>query len=113
MSETLAIERCFGCGAPRVWPRHACPACGDIRTAIAMAGGGAVIHSVTTIHRPPSADAAEAGPYDVALITLDIGGRLMARVPPGLTIGDRVVATRDDPGVMPEIQADRPQTRSG
>jgi uncharacterized OB-fold protein len=56
-----------------------------------------VIYATTVVHRP------DEEPYNVCLVDLDDGARVMGRVaglaPPEVTIGLRVQARTDDDGV--------------
>jgi uncharacterized OB-fold protein len=100
----LAVLRCAACQAIAVWPRHMCVACGATGLTPSFASGGGYIHSVTLIHRPPPTEEQLMLPYAVALVALDVGGQLMARVPVESRIGDQVVAQREGVAEMPEVR---------
>lgn len=70
------IQFCDGCRRHVYFPRELCPHCGghDLR-AVEPCGSGRV-HAVTTVRRKP----ADGGDFNVSLIDLDEGVRLMSRV---------------------------------
>ena len=86
------IQKCRGCGAHVFQPRVMCPACGgDAFDWVAPSGRG-VVHSTTVVRRRP----ADGGDYNVALVDLAEGVRMMSRVesvePGGVRIGMAVTA---------------------
>ncbi|WP_205521034.1 Zn-ribbon domain-containing OB-fold protein, partial [Propylenella binzhouense] len=88
----LAIQRCRACARHIFYPRSLCPACGGGELAwVAPAGTGAV-YSTTIVRRKPE----QGGDYNVVLVDLDEGVRMMSRVvglaPEAVTIGLRVRA---------------------
>lgn len=70
------IQRCQGCGRHVYFPRVLCPHCGHGELNLVPPAGTGTVHAVTTVAR--KADA--GGDYNVSLIELDEGVRLMARV---------------------------------
>jgi len=97
------IQHCAGCNRPVFYPRMICPHCGaDDLTWIEPDGRGAV-YSTTVVRRKPEA----GGDYNVALIDLQEGVRLMSRVegvaPDAVHIGMAVraqVALQDGRGLV-------------
>jgi len=86
------IQRCSGCGQAVYFPRELCPHCGHGELALVPPRGTGTVYAVTTVRRKPEA----GGDYNVSLIDLDEGVRLMSRVE-GLPssevrIGQRVAA---------------------
>ena len=84
------IQKCGDCAAYVFYPRQVCPHCqGDALAFVAPKGIGTV-YSTTTVRRKPEA----GGDYDVSLIDLDEGVRMMSRVegvsPDQVRIGMRV-----------------------
>lgn len=70
------IQKCTGCGTHVFQPRVMCPACaGDAFDWVAPSGGGTV-YSTTVIRRRPE----RGGDFNVALIDLAEGVRMMSRV---------------------------------
>lgn len=88
----FVIQRCNGCGKHVFYPRVVCPHCGSDKLAWVEPKGTGVVYSTTTVRRKPDA----GGDYDVSLIDLDEGVRMMSRVegipPTEVKIGMRVRA---------------------
>jgi uncharacterized OB-fold protein len=87
-----AYQRCGDCSAA-IGPRHVlCPVCGSRRLADARSAGHGVVYSTTTVH-------AREERYNVALVDLDEGFRVMSEVvgiaPDDVRIG-MAVRARDD-----------------
>ena len=84
------IQKCGDCAGYVFYPRQICPHChSDALSFVAPKGTGAV-YSTTTVRRKLEA----GGDYDVSLIDLDEGVRMMSRVegvsPDQVRIGMRV-----------------------
>lgn len=97
------IQRCADCGRAIYYPRELCPHCGSDALSLVPPAGTGTVHAVTTIRRKPDA----GGDYNVCLIDLDEGVRLMSRVegvaPTDVRIGQRVrarVAKQGEQGVV-------------
>ena len=86
------IQCCDGCSRHVFYPRVVCPHCGGDSLAWVEPKGTGVVYSTTTVRRKPDA----GGDYDVSLIDLDEGVRMMSRVegvsPADVKIGMRVRA---------------------
>ena len=86
------IQRCDGCKRHVFYPRVVCPHCGSDSLAWVEPKGTGVVYSTTTVRRKPEV----GGDYDVSLIDLDEGVRMMSRVegiaPTEVKIGMRVRA---------------------
>jgi len=85
----LRYQRCPACGGVQFYPRPFCARCGGEPRWEISAGRG-TIYSVTTVARAPTPEFAALAPYDIALVELDEGFRMMAHAAHGLTIGSRV-----------------------
>jgi len=70
------IQQCDGCGAHVFQPRVMCPECGSDTFAWVQPSGSGTVHSSTVIRRKPE----RGGDYNVALIDLTEGVRMMSRV---------------------------------
>ncbi len=97
------IQRCGGCGKHVFFPRSICPYCWSDRLDWVEPKGTGTVYSTTTVRR--KADA--GGDYDVSLIELDEGVRMMSRVegmpPTEVKIGMRVrakVVNKDGAGLV-------------
>jgi uncharacterized OB-fold protein len=88
----FCIQQCPQCGQHVFTPRELCPHCGASPLRWVRAGGLGTVYSTSTIARKQDA----GGDYNVALIDLDEGVRMMARVegvaPGAVRIGQRVRA---------------------
>lgn len=70
------IQQCNSCARHIYFPREICPHCGSDQLALVAPSGLGTVHAVTTVRR--KADL--GGDYNVSLIDLDEGVRLMSRV---------------------------------
>jgi len=81
------IQRCAGCGAHQFYPRVLCMHCGAADLAWTDPSGAGTVYSFSIVRRKPEA----GGDYNVALVDLEEGVRMMSRIdgvaPDGLRIG--------------------------
>ncbi|WP_207954534.1 Zn-ribbon domain-containing OB-fold protein [Saccharopolyspora elongata] len=86
----FVIPRCEDCGRPHFYPRILCPHCGSANLRWVEPSGRGTVHSTTVVHRRNDET------YNVALVDLDEGPRLMTNVtgiePAAVRIGMPVVA---------------------
>ena len=86
------IQQCLGCRRHVFYPRALCPGCGSRELEWVKASGGATVHSTTVVRRKSEA----GGDYNIALVDLAEGPRMMSRVegipPDQVRIGLRVEA---------------------
>jgi len=86
------IQRCDDCGNHVFYPREVCPHCSSTSLAWVEPKGTGTVYSTTTVRRKPDA----GGDFDVSLVDLDEGVRMMSRVqgipPTDVKIGMRVSA---------------------
>lgn len=84
------IQRCDSCAQAVFYPRVICPFCAGARLEWFEPSGLGVVYSTTSVSRKAEA----GGNYNVALVDLDEGPRMMARVeglpPEAVRIGLRV-----------------------
>ncbi len=97
------IQRCAACERAIFYPRMICPHCGAGELAWTAPDGRGEVYSTTVVRRKPKA----GGDYNVALIDLREGVRLMSRVegvaPDAVHIGMAVraqVAQQDGRGLL-------------
>ncbi len=85
----LSYQRCGSCDRAVFYPRVVCPHCGSVDLSWADSAGVGTVYSTTTTR-------SRSGDYDVSLIDLDEGFRMMCTVGDDLDaevrIGDRVEA---------------------
>jgi uncharacterized OB-fold protein len=72
----FVIPRCNDCGKHVFYPREVCPHCQGVSFALDDTTGNGTVYSTTTVRRKPEA----GGDYNVALIDLNEGVRMMSRV---------------------------------
>jgi uncharacterized OB-fold protein len=93
------LQHCEDCAATRFPPALVCRVCGSPRLAWHAASGIGTVYSLTTVRD-------RAGDYNVALVELEGGARMMSRVedvaPDGARIGQQVRA-RIVPGDEPFV----------
>ncbi len=81
------IQRCADCGAHQFFPRVLCMHCGGVDLAWTDPSGAGTVYSFSIVRRKPEA----GGDYNVALVDLAEGVRMMSRIdgvaPDGLRIG--------------------------
>lgn len=86
------LQVCRPCGTQVFFPRSLCPACGSVQLEWRAPSGRGTVYSTTIVRQRPD----RGGDYNVALIELAEGARMMSRVegiPPELvTIGMEVQA---------------------
>jgi len=86
------IQRCGGCGSHVFQPRVMCPDCGSGDLEWVAPSGSGTVYSTTVIRRRPD----RGGDYNVCLIDLAEGVRMMSRVegvaPEAVRIGMPVAA---------------------
>ena len=87
----LRYQRCGACGHAQLHARPFCVRCGGM-PAWAVSRGLGTVYALTRVERAPTPEFAALVPYDILLVDLDEGFRMMAHGEAGLTIGDRVRA---------------------
>jgi uncharacterized OB-fold protein len=81
----LRIQRCRNCGRHQFYPRPHCLGCESDRVEWVAASGRGTVHSLTTVHVAPTEEFAV--PYDVALVELAEGPRLLMQTASATSIG--------------------------
>jgi uncharacterized OB-fold protein len=71
---TLGFQRCRACTSAVFYPRVLCPVCGSISLEWRTSGGRGVVYATTAVYRR------DDEPYNVALVDLEEGFRIMSRV---------------------------------
>lgn len=86
------IQKCGDCAGHVFYPRQICPHCHSAALSFVVPKGTGTVYSTTTVRRKLEA----GGDYDLSLIDLDEGVRMMSRVegvsPDEVRIGMRVKA---------------------
>jgi uncharacterized OB-fold protein len=102
----LAYQRCDDCSAAASYARVVCPSCGGRSLTWRESAGLGTVYAASTVH------ARGEDPYDVALVDLDEGFRIMTRVdgvPPDdvridMRVTLRVVEAADGSGRVPVFE---------
>ena len=76
----LRFQRCDGCGHAWLPPRSHCPACLGAHTRWEAASGGGRIVSWVVYHRAYAPHLQGRIPYNVAIVVLDEGPRLLTNI---------------------------------
>ena len=88
----FALPKCTSCAKFHFFPRVVCPHCGSFELEWQHVSGKGEVYSTTTVRRKPE----RGGNYNVCLVTLDEGPRMMSRVDGVdseiVSIGDQVIA---------------------
>jgi uncharacterized OB-fold protein len=86
------IQKCAACAKHVFYPRVLCPHCGSDRLEWVAPSGRGTVYSTTVVRKKP----ADGGDYNVCLVDLAEGVRMMSRVvtvpPADVRIGMRVKA---------------------
>ncbi|HET9964779.1 MAG TPA: OB-fold domain-containing protein [Rubrobacter sp.] len=94
----LGYQRCAGCGAgcgaAVFYPRVLCPVCGESGLTWEISSGLGVVYATTAVYRR------EGDPYNVVLVDLEEGFRMMSRV-------EGVSAERVEVGASVMLRVDR------
>jgi uncharacterized OB-fold protein len=96
LSSTLKFQHCLRCAYVRYPEAPICPECLSHESEWRADTGSGTIWSWCVYHRVYNDAFAEALPYNVALVELDSGPRVISNVLNAVTpirIGDRVIAT--------------------
>src|SRR5690606_23031002 len=72
----FVIQRCSACSEAIFYPRMVCPHCGGADLQWFAPSGRGTVYSTTVVRRKPE----DGGDYNVALIDLEEGVRMMSRV---------------------------------
>ena len=87
----LHYQRCGNCASAIHPPRPLCPVCGSRDLAMVESRGEGTVYSTSDVHTREET-------YNVSLVDLDEGYRVMSTVHEGVEIGTRVKGRVDDEG---------------
>jgi uncharacterized OB-fold protein len=96
---TIRVQRCASCGAVRYPPLPGCPTCMARETEWVEVGPHGTVWSYAVYHRALQPAFADEIPYTVAVVDVDGGVRITARMvrdAGAIAIGDRVIAAFED-----------------
>jgi uncharacterized OB-fold protein len=100
----IELQTCSTCARQVFPPRVACPHCGSPALAWRPISGAGAVYSTTVVRQRPD----EGGDYNVALVDLAEGARMMSRIegiPPqsvriGMPVRARIATTKAGPLVV-------------
>ena len=72
----IHLQHCTACNRQNFYPRTLCPHCGSTHLQWRPIDGGGVVYSTTTVRQKPE----RGGDYNVSLVDLKEGARMMSRV---------------------------------
>jgi hypothetical protein len=84
----LLIQRCNACGERIMYPRHRCIACQSDDLGFEASTGLGTLHSYTVVRAVPPLGFEDDLPYALAVVKLDEGVQLLARLHPCEASGD-------------------------
>ena len=93
-------QTCGACGAVQYFRRPFCATCGAEDLAEAQAEGRGEIAAASLLHRAPSREMADRVPYEIVLVDLPEGFRVMAHGPGGCVPGQAVTLSEDADGLL-------------
>ncbi len=103
-SHQLLLRKCRACGQYHFYPRDFCPSCFSFDVEWVKASGRGTVYSVTICHIP-AAGFKDVVPYNLVLVELEEGPRMMSNIVDcpndDITIGMAVEVVFDD--VTPEV----------
>ena|SRR5712692_8413968 len=76
----LLLQRCDQCQRHQFYPRLYCMHCGSASLKWIEASGRGVIYSYTIIHQNKSPEFVQETPYNVAVVQLEEGPRMMSNI---------------------------------
>lgn len=107
-NEELVIQHCPACGAYQFYPRPFCLTCDCPDVRWVKARGTGTVYSATRVHLDAEPRLGLPRPYDIAIVELDEGPRLLTNLTEPCAIGSAVlVAWRPRPG-QPPVPVFRP-----
>jgi len=110
----LELQRCAKCKHWRFPPSVVCPKCLAFEHEWAPVSGRATIYSFIVVHRPQHPGFAKDAPYNVALIELEEGPRMLTNIVDcdldTLAVGQKVQLVLQDTGKGAALPRFRPAT---
>lgn len=81
----LLLQKCEDCQKLNMYPRYACPHCQSENLGWQAANGRGIIHSYTVLRTGPPEGFEKDIPYALAVVKLEEGVQLLARLAPDST----------------------------
>ncbi|HEY1153692.1 MAG TPA: OB-fold domain-containing protein [Pseudolabrys sp.] len=92
-TEAIVYQACAACGSLQYFRRRFCCACGAPDPETKRASGSGVVYATSLVTRAATPEARAHVPYNIVLVDMAEGFRMMAHGANDLTIGDKVAAT--------------------
>ena len=89
----IVYQSCCACEARQYFKRAFCCACGSTDVELRQASGEGVVYATSLVLRAGTPETRAHAPYNIILVDLPEGFRMMAHGANDLAIGDRVTAT--------------------
>jgi uncharacterized OB-fold protein len=101
--EQLVIQRCADCGKHQFYPRPFCLGCDSTEVTWVPASGFGTVYSTTRVHLDADPALGLPNPYDVAIVELAEGPRMLTNLTDPCPIGGRVKVAWRDRGNQPPV----------
>jgi uncharacterized OB-fold protein len=88
--DALHFQHCPGCQHRWYFAREFCPSCGHTGPITQVSAAQGVVVATTTVHRAPNEAFRSIVPYQMVLVDMAEGFRVMGHAEMGLAIGDPV-----------------------
>jgi uncharacterized OB-fold protein len=90
--EAIVYQSCAACGTKQYFRRSFCAACGAPDPAEAPASGEGTVYATSLVARAATPETRAHVPYNIILVDMSEGFRMMAHGDNDLSIGDKVFA---------------------
>jgi len=91
-AEAIVYQSCAACGARQYFRRSFCAVCGAPDPVEMRASGEGTVYAASLVCRAATAETRAHIPYNIVLIDMREGFRMMAHGDSDLSIGDKVTA---------------------
>ncbi len=91
--EAIVYQACTSCGSIQYFQRSFCCGCGEADPVLKRAGGNGTVYATSLVTRAATPEARAQVPYNIVLVDMPEGFRMMAHGANDLAIGDKVAAT--------------------
>lgn len=108
--ERLLIQQCDACGESQFYPRPFCLSCDSTDITWVRASGAATVYSTTTVHLDADPELGLPRPYEVAIVELAEGPRLLTNLTERCPIGATVHVTWRARSGQPPVPVFQPVT---
>ena len=89
----ITYQSCAGCGARQYFRRGFCAVCGSEQLLDLEASGDGTVYATSLVCRAATPETRAAVPYNILLVDMSEGFRMMAHGEADLAIGDHVSAS--------------------